>query len=548
MLPRGSISPRATAEVHASVSAASTPESAGARFSHREIVVILFGLMLGMFLAALDQTIVATALPRMAADLQGVEHLSWVVSAYLLTSTAATPIYGKLSDFYGRKLMLQIAIGIFLLTSLLCGLAGTMGQLIFFRGLQGLGGGGLIAMAHATIADVISPRERGRYQAYIASAFAVASVVGPVLGGLFVDYLTWRWVFWINLPIGLGALALSERTLKRLAVKGVRHRIDYPGAVLMVAAVCCILLVTTIGGHEAPWDSLLIKGLAVAALGFFVLCVFQEWTASEPILPPRLFGNVVYAAANMANLLTAMSFLGSVVFIPLFLELVYGLPAGSAGVMLIPLTTATILAAITTGKLMAKTGRYKIFPLLGVLCTGAGMVLLSRVGAATPLPLAAAVIALCGLGVGLVNPVIMVAVQNAVQVRDVGTATASISFFRSMGGSFGVALFSAVLIARLDGLVGAMPGHEALGSDPGIDLLRAGAGAVDLAPAALQASLRLAVTHAFQDVFLLGAAIALLTLVSVLLLRELPLKTISGQAERAQQERISAAAASEPAD
>jgi hypothetical protein len=197
---------------------------------------------------------------------------------------------------------------------------------------------------------------------------------------------------------------------------------------------------------------------------------------------------------------------------------------------------------------MARTGRYKIFPLLGVLCTGAGMVLLSRVGAATPLPLAAAVIALCGLGVGLVNPVIMVAVQNAVQVRDVGTATASISFFRSMGGSVGVALFSAVLIARLDGLVGAMPGHEALGSDPGIDLLRAGAGAVDLAPAALQASLRLAVTHAFQDVFLLGATIALLTLVSVLLLRELPLKTISGQAERAQQERISAAAASEPAD
>src|SRR5258708_5836300 len=211
--------------------------------------------MLGMFLSALDQTIVATALPRISADLQGVAHLSWVVSAYLLTSTAATPIYGKLSDLYGRKIMLQIAITVFLVTSLLCGIAASMGQLIIFRGLQGLGGGGLIAMAHATIADVISPRERGRYQAYIAAVFAVASVVGPVLGGLFVDHLTWRWVFWINLPLGIGALIMSQVTLKRLVAKRVRHKIDYLGAVLVVSAVCCVLLVTTMGGNDVAWNS-----------------------------------------------------------------------------------------------------------------------------------------------------------------------------------------------------------------------------------------------------------------------------------------------------
>src|SRR4051812_4910288 len=245
--------------------------------------------MLGFFLAALDQTIVATALPRMSADLHGVEHLSWAVSAYLLTSTAATPIYGKLSDLYGRKVMLDAAIVIFLVTSVLCALASTMGQLIAFRALQGLGAGGLISMCHAVIADVISPRERGRYQAYIAGAFFVAALIGPVLGGFFADYLTWRWIFWINLPIGLAALYMSHRTLGRLAAGGIRHRIDVLGAVLIVSAVCCILMVTTMGGKDVPWDSPVIKILIGASVVLFLLCVVQERLASEPILPPRLF-------------------------------------------------------------------------------------------------------------------------------------------------------------------------------------------------------------------------------------------------------------------
>ena len=512
------------------MSAVAAPEPSHLQFTHREKLVIIAGLMLGMFLAALDQTIVATALPRIASDLHGVEHLSWVVSGYLLTSTAATPIYGKLSDLYGRKIMLQIAIVVFLLTSALCALAATMGQLIAFRALQGLGGGGLMAMAHATIADVISPRERGRYQAYFASTFAVASVVGPVLGGVFADHLTWRWVFWINLPIGIGALIVSQATLKRLIAKRLRHRIDYPGALLVVTAVCCVLLVTTMGGNEAAWDSPLIEGLAAAALALFALCIVQELRAAEPILPPRLFANATFSTASLVNLLTSIGMLGGIIFMPLFLQLVYRLDASNSGLMLIPFTGTTVIAAISAGRLMSASGRYKIFPVIGTVLTASGMVLLSLLNSATPLPVVGVTMALCGFGMGFVMPVMLVVVQNTVEVRDLGTATASISFFRSMGGSFGVALFGAVLIARLTARILRVPGHEVLGSDPGVALLHAGVGALHLAPAALRPAVEAAVTQAFHDVFRVGAGLALLAFAAVLFLKEVPLKTTAGAA------------------
>ena len=509
------------------------------QFTHRETVVIITGLMLGMFLAALDQTIVATALPRMSADLKGAEHLSWVVSAYLLTSTAATPIYGKLSDLYGRKLMLQVAIVIFLVTSILCGLATTMGQLIVFRALQGLGGGGLMAMAHATIADVISPRERGKYQGYFAGVFAAASVIGPVLGGVFADYLTWRWVFWINLPIGIAALAVSQYALKRLVAKRLRHKIDYLGAVLIVAGVTCVLLVTTMGGNEAAWDSPLIESLAGAALLLFALCVLQERHASEPILPPRLFRNPIFVVANMLNLMVSITMLGSIVFMPLFLQIVYGLQAGNSGLMLIPLSAASTLGAVSAGRLVAATGRYKRFPMIGLGCNLLGMVLISTVTAATPLALTAAYMVLIGIGLGAVMPVMLVAIQNAIEVRDLGTGTASNSFFRSMGGSFGVALFGAVLIARLTAQLDAVPGHEALGANAGAAMLHAGSNALNLAPAALHAAIADAVTRAFHDMFRVGALISLLSLITASLLKELPLRTTSGLADK----RAGAAAA-----
>jgi len=476
-----------------STAAAPPAEATLPRFSHRETVTVLVGLMLGFFLAALDQTIVATALPRMAADLHGVAHLSWVVSSYLLTSTAATPIYGKLSDLYGRRIMLQIAITIFLLTSILCAVATTMPQLILFRALQGLGGGGLISMGHAVIADIISPRERGRYQAYIASSFAIAAVIGPVVGGLFADHLSWRWVFWINLPIGIGALYMAQRTLKRLVTRRIRHRIDYPGAMLIVASVCCILLVTTMGGNEYPWASTEIELLAVAAVVLLGLAVLQECFASEPILPPRLFYNHAFVLGNMINLLAALLMFGAIILIPLFLQMVFELQAADSGLVLIPLTCAMSICAIATGRLVARTGRYKIYPAIG--------------------------------GLGLVGPVMMVVIQNEVDFRDIGTATASISFFRSLGGSFGVALFTAVLIARLNALLVTVGGHEALGKDASVQLLRAGTQALAQVPPQLRDAVEDAMTNAFHDVFRVGAAIAVVTVIIVMMLRETPLKT-----------------------
>ena len=503
---------------------ASPLEAAPPTFSHRERITVLFGLMLGFFLAALDQTIVATALPRMAADLHGVAHLSWVVSAYLLTSTAATPIYGKLSDLYGRRIMLQIAITIFLLTSILCAVAATMGQLIAFRALQGLGGGGLISMGHATIADIISPRERGRYQAYIASSFAIAAVVGPVVGGVFADDLSWRWVFWINLPLGIAALYMSQRTLKRLVTRRIRHRIDYLGAVLIVSAVCCILLVTTMGGDEVPWASPEIEGLTAAAFVLFALAVVQERSASEPILPPRLFTVRSFVVGNMINMLASLIMFGAIVLIPLFLQMVFQLQAANSGLVLIPLTCVMSLAAIATGRRVARTGRYKIYPAAGMAVSAVALAMLSMVSAATPLFYAAAVIAACGGGIGLVGPVMMVVIQNDVDYRDIGTATASISFFRSLGGSFGVALFTAVLIARLGVLLVGVPSHAA-GTDAAIQLIRAGTLALSETPASLQAAIAGTMTAAFHAVFRVGAVIALVTFGLVLLLHETPLKT-----------------------
>jgi len=501
-------------------------------FTHRETIVIIGGLMLGMFLAALDQTIVATALPRMAADLQGVSHLAWVVSAYLLTSTAVTPIYGKLSDLYGRKRLLQVAIILFVLTSLLCGLATDMTQLIVFRALQGLGGGGLLAMAHATIADVISPRERGRYQGYIASTFAAASVAGPVLGGLFVDHLTWRWVFWINLPIGIGALILSQITLSKLVAKRLRHKIDYLGAILIVSAVCCVLLVTTMGGEEVPWDSLAIKALAAGAIVLFIACIVQERTASEPILAPRLFHNPVFVVANSANLLISVCMMGGIVFMPLFLQLVYSMQADASGLMLIPLTGGTVLGAISSGQLVARTGRYKVFPLTGLATNSIGTLLLVTVGTTTPLAVVCAYLAITGLGIGLIMPALLVAVQNSVAVRDLGSGTASITFFRSMGGSFGVALFGAVLIGRLNGLIGHIPGGDALGVSPGTALMHAGPDAIASVPDALRPAVTAAISTAFHDMFLMSSSLSLVAFFVLLFLKELPLKTESGGAAK----------------
>jgi len=431
------------------VTTAVAPQADGQAFTHREILVILSGILLGMMLAALDQSIVATALPAIAGELNGLEHLSWIVAGYLLTSTASTPIYGKLSDLYGRRALLQIAIVVFVAASVLCGLAQNMPQLIAARALQGLGGGGLISMAQAVIADVIAPRERGRYQGYLSGMWATASVGGPVLGGFFVDYLTWRWVFWINLPLGIAAFILCRRALARLTTPRRHRRIDYLGAVLLTAAVADLLLVASWGGTTSAWTSPTLLGLVAAApllVGGFIV---QELRAAEPILPPRLFANPVISLASLTSFIVAMAMFGGIVLLPVFLQLVTGVGAGHSGVLLIPLMGGTVVGAFTSGQLMRRTGRYKAFPLIGLGMSTLAFALLATMDAVTPPAMAMAYMGLLGIGIGMSMPVMLVAVQNAAEPRDIGVATATVAFSRSLGGSFGAAILWSVLLAAL---------------------------------------------------------------------------------------------------
>ena len=508
-----------------------------APLTYRQTVVILAGLMLGFFLGALDQTTIATALPAMAGELGGAEHLSWVFAGYLLTSTAATPIYGKLSDLYGRKLMLEVAIVIFMVASALSALADSMLQLIAYRALQGIGAGGLISMAHATIADIISPRERGRYQPYIAGTYAVASALGPVVGGFFVDNLSWRWIFWINIPIALLALYLSQRTLGVLSVKRLRHRIDYPGAMLIVAAVGALILALNIAGRTGRWLQPDVLGFAAAAVLLLVLCIVRERMAQDPILPPRLFANHTFVVANTINTLLSANNFGLIILIPLYLQIQFRLPASEAGLLLIPFMITGTGGAVVCGLIMSRTGRYRMLPIVGLACTTIGTALMVFVNPGSPLLWIAALMALAGMGGGFAGPVTMVSIQNSVEVRDLGTGTASISFFRSMGGAFGVALLSAVLIAQMNGLLALLPGNAGLGPEPGLAVIGGGAAALGLVPADLQTAASRAVDLAFSWAFGGAALLSFLTLAATLFLRETPLKTISGRAAAAEAQR-----------
>jgi len=500
---------------------AGEPErGAGSAFSHREILGILSGILLGMLLAALDQSVVATALPAIARELNGLEHLSWIVAGYLLTSTASTPIYGKLSDLYGRRLLLQIAIVLFVAASVLCGLAQDMGQLIAARALQGLGGGGLISMAQAVIADVIAPRERGRYQAYLSGVWATSSVAGPVLGGFFVDYLTWRWVFWINLPVGIAAFLLCRRALAALVTRRApRGRIDYPGAALLTVTVTDLLLIATWGGTAFAWTSTAILLLLAAAPLLIAAFFLQELRAREPILPLRLFADPVIAVANVVSFIASMAMFGAIVLLPVFLQLVAGVGAGRSGLLLIPLMAGTVVGAFTSGRLMRRSGRYKVFPLVGLSLATLAFALLATMGASTPPWLAMIYMAILGGGIGTSMPVMLVAVQNAAEPRDTGVATSTIAFFRSLGGSFGAAILWSVLLAALSRhLAGA--GADGLGPD----LLNGGAGAAQLSQEQ-RALLVPALVQSFHLVFAVGAIIAAASATAALLLRELPLRT-----------------------
>ena len=421
--------------------------------SRRQVLVVFSGLMLGMLLAALDQTIVATALPTITGELGGLNHLSWVVTSYLLASTVSTPLYGKLGDLYGRKRLFQIAILVFLAGSVLCGLSRSMGQLIAFRAVQGVGGGGLMVLAQAIIADVVSPRERGRYMGYFGAVFGTAMVGGPLVGGFLTDQVSWRWVFYVNIPLGILALLVTGAVLPT-TVRDRRPRIDYLGAALLTAAVTCIVLLTTWGGTEHEWGSPPIVSLGAAALVLLGVLLAVERRTEEPVVPIHLFSSRSFNVATSVSFIIGVAMFGAISFLPLFLQVVKGSSATSSGLLLLPLMAGLFAASTTSGQITARTGRYKVFPVAGCGAAAVAMFLLSTMDRGTPQALVTAFMVLLGIGIGLTIQTMVLAVQNAVGRGDLGVATSSVSFFRSMGGSLGVALFGALFNSRLADRVG----------------------------------------------------------------------------------------------
>jgi EmrB/QacA subfamily drug resistance transporter len=483
------------------------------------VLVSIGALLLGLLLAALDQTIVSTALPTIVSDLGGLEHLSWVVTAYLLASTAATPLWGKLGDQYGRKRLFQTAIVIFLVGSALCGMARNMGELIGFRALQGLGGGGLMVLSMAIVGDIVPPRERGRYQGLFGAVFGATSVLGPLLGGLFTQHLSWRWVFYVNLPVGVVALAVIATAL-RIPRRSAHHVIDYLGTLLIASVATCLVLVASLGGTTWAWGSAQIIGLAVLGVLLAVAFVAVERRAAEPVLPPKLFGIRTFTLAAVISFIVGFAMFGAMTYLPTFLQVVHGISPTLSGVHMLPMVVGLLLSSTISGQIVSRTGRWKVFPVTGTAVTTIGLLLLHRLDEHSPTAEMSACFFVFGLGLGLVMQVLVLIVQNAVSYEDLGVATSGATFFRSIGASFGVAIFGTVFASRLgDKLAAAFRG---VGLPPGVsaDALKSDPRGIAALPPALRPAALHAYASAITDVFLYAAPVALLGFLLAWFLKE----------------------------
>ncbi|MEU2389929.1 MFS transporter [Streptomyces sp. NPDC007369] len=497
----------------------SGPGESGPAAEHasRGVLVSIGALMLGLLLAALDQTIVSTALPTIVSELGGMDHLSWVVTAYMLASTAATPLWGKLGDQYGRKRLFQAAIVIFLVGSALCGLAQDMSQLIGFRALQGLGGGGLIVLSMALVGDIVPPRERGRYQGLFGAVFGATSILGPLLGGLFVDQLSWRWVFYINLPIGLVALAVIAAAL-HIPGRRSKHTIDYLGTLLIASVATCLVLVASLGGTWG-WGSARIIGLAVLGAVLLAAFVLVERRAAEPVLPLGLFRIRTFTLCSVISFVVGFAMFGAMVYLPTFLQVVQGVSPTLSGVHMLPMVLGMLIASTGSGQIVSRTGRWKVFPILGTGVTAIGLLLLHQLHRTSGSWEMSAYFFVFGLGLGLVMQVLVLAVQNAVSYADLGVATSGATFFRSIGASFGVAIFGTLFTHRLDDQLATALAGSAV--PPGTAArVEADPRAIAALPADVQPAVLDAYAESITDVFLYAVPVVLLAFVVAWFLKE----------------------------
>jgi EmrB/QacA subfamily drug resistance transporter len=501
-----------------------TPDSNG-YLTHKQILVVMGGLMTGMFLAALDQSIVGTALPRITSELGGLDKLSWVVTAYMLTATASTPLWGKISDLYGRRLLFQIAIVTFVVGSLLAGFSQNIDQLIAFRAVQGLGGGGLMSLALAVIGDIIPPRERGRYQGYFAAVFGTSSVLGPVLGGFFADGPGWQWIFFMNVPIGLVALVITSAALKMPHVRR-DHTIDYLGAALVVGSVSSFLLYTAWAGPDLGWGSSTGIVLLVAGVVLAVAFVLVERRAKEPIIPMRLFGNSIFSIANLFGFLIGIAMFGSMIFIPVYLQVVDGMSPTQSGLAMLPMVVGIFSTSIAAGQMMSRNGRYKIYPIIGAATVIVALLMLSQLTATSPYWYAGLSMYVLGAGLGCTMQILITVVQNSVDRSDIGVATSSVTFFRQMGGSFGTALFGAILSSRLAVHIADAMKQAPAGSATGkVGNVANDVQAIKALPEPLHSLITGAFSASLHDVFLSAVPLVAIALVVAFFLKEKPLAT-----------------------
>ena len=502
-------------------SAAAGMNGSGGQFlPPREVMIILPGLLLAILLAMLDNLIVSTALPRIVGDLGGVAHLSWVVTAYILASLVVTPFYGKLGDMYGRKRFFVVAIVIFLAGSALSGLSQSMAELIMFRAIQGLGAGGLMVGAMATLGDIVSPRERGRYMSYMMVVMMLATIGGPLLGGFITENFSWRWIFYINLPVGGAALVYIISTL-HLPAKRVNHRVDYLGGGLLAVAAISLVLLATWGGTEYPWGSGQIIGLAVLAAAATAAFCVVELRVAEPILPLHVFRNRNFSLTMVLTFLTGLAMFGALTFLPLYQQTVQGASPTLSGLMLTPMMLGVTVTSIVAGQVTTRTGRYKIFPILGGAIMGVGMYLLTGLDLSTTKLTSALYYVVLGLGMGFLMQMVSLIAQNSVQQKDMGVASSARMFFQQIGGSLGVAAFGAVFARRLTESLAAAAGSGVHISASGGQLDPA---TVDSLPAAVKHDVFFAIAHAIQGVFIWALPAAVLIFVLAWFIKEVPLR------------------------